>query len=186
MIDMNMFSGINTGENKKAKKKKTHRDGIGQQDSQEYEQIRYDNWPGEYKVEEVAIEEDVDVVEEIDDFPDYVFPEVWKRKCWDILYILYFDADAGFFVEDISREVMGDELYLEYVDTIKYPINFLNVKKNMIDCKYTQPIEFINDMNLVFANCMQFNKRGSQAYKSAQKCKRQFKDLLRERDVMKH
>ena len=36
--------------------------------------------------------------EEIDDFPDHIFEIDWQQKCWDILYLLYFDADSHVFV----------------------------------------------------------------------------------------
>lgn len=66
--------------------------------------------------------------EETDDFPDYKFDVIWQQKCWDILYILYFDNESAPFLQEISEETMGPEFYEDYVSVIKYPINFLMIK----------------------------------------------------------
>ena len=51
---------------------------------------------------------------------------------------------------------------------------------------YYMPQEFINDMCLVFDNAMKFNKRGSEIYKSAQKMKKRFYELIKKFNLMKH
>jgi hypothetical protein len=62
-----------------------------------------------------------------------------------------------------------------------------NMVKNKCKIKmYYQPLDFINDMNLVFDNAMKFNKRGSDVFKSAQKMKKKFFDLIKRFNVMKH
>lgn len=72
------------------------------------------------------------IQEEIDDFPDHKYDILWQQKCWDILYILYFDSDSGVFVQEISQESMGTELFYDYLEHIKAPINFLMIKQKMI------------------------------------------------------
>jgi len=75
--------------------------------------------------------------EEIDDFPDHQYDVLWQQKCWDILYILYFDADSGVFVQEISQESMGADLFQHYLAQIPNPINFLMIKEKMIKRMYS-------------------------------------------------
>jgi len=123
---------------------------------------------------------------EIDDFPDYKYEEVWQQKCWDILYLLYYDIDSGVFVQEISEESMGRELYLDYVDHVETPINFLMIKEKMKKHMYGEPQDYIDDMNLAFDNCTRYHKRGSAIHKSAQKMKRRLRELLRQRNMAQH
>ena len=69
------------------------------------------------------------------------------------------------FVQEISQESMGAELFQDYLEHIITPINFLMIKEKMIKRMYSMPKEFIQDMTLCFDNCLQFHKRGSPCYK---------------------
>ena len=78
---------------------------------------------------------------------------------------------------------MGAEFYQDYISVIRHPINFLMIKEKMIKTYYSSQYEFIEDMNLVFDNCMEYNQRNSKVYKSAQKMKKKFKLMLKEQNL---
>ena len=82
--------------------------------------------------EKVGKDEDLQIQEEIDDFPDYKFEHVWQQKCWDILYRLYFMLDSGPFIAEISEEAFGPELWEDYTSIIETPINLPMIKARMI------------------------------------------------------
>lgn len=120
-----------------------------------YKPINYDDeWPDK---EPSLVSDELVYQEEIDDFPDYKFQVVWQQKCWDILYRLYYDVESQAFLCDISEEAMGSEFYQDYISVIRHPINFLMIKEKMIKNYYSNQYEFMEDMNLVFDNCMEYN-----------------------------
>ena len=82
-------------------------------------------------IDQLSNEEDVIIQEEVDDFPDYKFDDVWLQKCWDILYLMYYDVESSIFVMEISEAAMGADFYYEYINTIATPINFLMIKQKM-------------------------------------------------------
>jgi hypothetical protein len=80
---------------------------------------------------------------------------------------------------------MGSQMFEDYIRTIAPdpPRNFILIKKKMIKGLYRTPLDFINDMYLVFDNCTKFNARGSGVYKAAKTLKREFQRELAERGV---
>lgn len=59
--------------------------------------------------------EGVEIVQEIDDFPDYTFSEIWRQKSWDILYKCFFHGEATVFTTEISEDNLGPEVYDQYI-----------------------------------------------------------------------
>jgi histone acetyltransferase len=74
-------------------------------------------------------------------------------------------------MSEFTREALG-EIYSDYMDQIKEPINFQMIKQKMIKHEYKMPVEFIRDMNLTFDNCLEYNMEGSLYYKHAKKLKK--------------
>ena len=112
---------------------------------------------------------------------------MWQQKCWDILYKLYYDFHSAPFLDAISEEAMGQECFEDYVRHIKpnVPINFRMIKQKLIEHLYGEQEDsgvkfFIEDMEMVFENCMKYNARRSEYYKAAQKLKTKLKKLLKE------
>ena len=180
-FDQNDFGGDKP--DKKKKKKKKSKERSPSQDG--YKPIGYDaQWSD--NPDDISDNEAVVYVNEIDDFPDTTFNVIWQQKCWDILYKQYYDKEAWIFTQDISEESLGYECYNQYISTIDKPMTF-NIVKNKMKLKmYYQPMEFINEMNLVYDNAMKFNKRGTGVYKSAQKMKKKFSELIKKFNLMKH
>lgn len=81
---------------------------------------------------------------------------------------------------------MGQEFFEDYVTHIQpnIPINFHMIKQKLIKHLYGEHEDcvhyFITDMNMVFDNCIKYNERKSEYYKSAQKLKNKLKRMLRE------
>ena len=76
---------------KKSKKKKSKRQVVESEDDAdernqedgEYKRLTYEaEWEPVEK--DVSNSEELIAGEELDDFPDYEFREVWQQKCWDI------------------------------------------------------------------------------------------------------
>ena len=59
--------------------------------------------------------EGVEIVQEIDDFPDYTFSEIWRQKSWDILYKCFLHGEATVFTTEISEDNLGPEVYDQYI-----------------------------------------------------------------------
>lgn len=99
--------------------------------AQQYQRVTFEEWH-EHVVQDEHHDEDSggepEIVEEVDDFMDYAFPdELWKQKCWDILYIQYFDYDAQAFLMPLTRETLGED-FDDYMEVIRHPINFIMIK----------------------------------------------------------
>ena len=151
-----------------------------------YNRVTYDQWHLHQDDDEAADDDqDVEIQEEVYDFDDYSFEEIWKQKCWDILNLLYYNVDAGPFLVDISRETLGED-FDDYIQVISTPITFQMVKQKCIRHMYLEPIHFIDDMNLVFDNCMTYNEVGSGLYNSAKKLKRALHAQIKKKKLMEH
>ena len=108
-----------------------HDPQLNQEQQKNYKRVTFDQWHEHHQQvvpdEDSNAEINLEYGEEIDDFEDYSFSEIWKQKCWDILYLLYFDPDSGPFMSEFTREALG-EIYSDYMDQIKEPINFQMIK----------------------------------------------------------
>ena len=67
--------------------------------------------------------EQVDNQEEIDDFADRSYTG-WRAAAKDILYLLFYDPDAGDFTYTLNEETLGEEIWYDYKQSIKHPISF--------------------------------------------------------------
>ena len=67
------------------------------------------------------------------------------------------------FTYELNEETLGD-LYKQYMDIIKTPIDLDTIKKKVIRNGYDSFNNFNKDINLMFNNCRLFNERGSPLY----------------------
>ena len=67
------------------------------------------------------------------------------------------------FTYELNEEYLGD-LYKQYMDRIKTPIDLNTIKKRIIRNEYDNFINFNKDINLMFNNCRMFNERGTPLY----------------------
>jgi hypothetical protein len=96
---------------------------------------------------------------------------------------LYYDVESGAFLLPITPESMGKDGYEDYCSIIANPINFLDIKEKMIKNYYPHSLDFIDDMTLVFSNCVSYNSRTSSIYKSAMLMKRKFQKMIKEQGI---
>lgn len=104
---------------------------------------------------------DLCVDEDEDDFDDQQFTG-WRQACKDILYLLFYDEDSQPFLTPLTRENLGEDVYEDYCQNIARPITFRMIKSTLFRGKadggpgphYTCADEFLQDMRLVFENCM--------------------------------
>lgn len=156
--------------------------------SKPYNRVTYDEWhkhDEQHPEVEEQEDEDVEIKEEVYDFDDYSFEELWKQKSWDILNLLYYNVEAGPFLADISRDTLGDD-FDDYVAVINTPITFQMVKQKCIRHMYLEPVQFIDDMNLVFDNCMKYNEIGSSFHNAAKKLKKILHTQVKKKKLVEH
>ena len=67
------------------------------------------------------------------------------------------------FTYELNEETLGD-LYKQYMDIIKTPIDLDTIKKKVERNGYDSFNSFNKDINLMFNNCRLFNERGSPLY----------------------
>jgi hypothetical protein len=67
------------------------------------------------------------------------------------------------FTYELNEETLGD-LYKQYMDIIKTPIDLDTIKKKVERNGYDSFNSFNKDINLMFYNCRLFNERGSPLY----------------------
>lgn len=93
--------------------------------------------------------------------------------------------DSAPFIEDISEEAFGPDLWDDYTSVIETPINLPMIKARMIARDYyLHPFHFIDEVSLCFQNAIKFNKKGTPYYKAAQTMKKDMDRLFKEYDMI--
>jgi Bromodomain len=72
---------------------------------------------------------------------------------------LWKHSSAWIFYEPVDFVKLGIPDYLEI---IKHPMDFGTIKNNLSNNKYLKVQEFLEDLNLVFNNCLLYNGENSQ------------------------
>ena len=67
---------------------------------------------------------------------------------------------------------------LDYPKIITHPMDLGTVKKNLLDHKYSNFKEFMEDINLIWNNCRTYNLPGSEIVKMANHCEKMFNKQL--------
>ena len=67
---------------------------------------------------------------------------------------------------------------LDYPKIITHPMDLGTVKKNLLDHKYLNFKEFMEDINLIWNNCRTYNLPGSEIVKMANHCEKMFNKQL--------
>ncbi|KAI8646821.1 PHD-zinc-finger like domain-containing protein [Parasitella parasitica] len=113
---------------------------------------------------------------------------VRKQKAY-IEMILY---PVEFIVHPILRQLMAMdkkdffkypvpvELAPDYYDVIKEPMSFSDIQEKLALHRYSTVDEFEYDLNLIWKNCMFYNKRETLYFKLAQKLQKHSQELIAE------
>ncbi|VDP05646.1 unnamed protein product [Soboliphyme baturini] len=95
--------------------------------------------------------------------------EVMYGQMEKLLNYVRRDADAWPFMEPVTADIAPD-----YRDIVQHPMDFETMQHKIESRDYTNKCQFIDDMNLVFLNCLQYNGLKSEYTKLAQRLERVF------------
>ena len=102
------------------------------------------------------------------------------QDCWDkaakkLLNNLMKHSHAWIFLEPVDPEKLQIP---DYYDIIKQPMDFGTIKNNLQGNKYLRAEEFINDVFLVFDNCLKYNGENSHVSIMCKNVKDEYKKLF--------
>ncbi|CAI1935246.1 hypothetical protein SEUBUCD646_0D01750 [Saccharomyces eubayanus] len=107
------------------------------------------------------------------------------RTCLKILKILMSkkNSDINYpFLQPVDPIALN---LPNYFDVIKNPMDLGTISNNLMNWKYSSIDQFVNDFNLVFDNCFQFNPEGNEVHSIGQKLKELFNfHWLENQDVL--
>ncbi|KAL5008235.1 hypothetical protein ScPMuIL_013816 [Solemya velum] len=83
------------------------------------------------------------------------------KTCEDIVGELMKHEDAWPFLKPVSKKNVPD-----YYEIIKHPMDFSLVRTKMNKYEYIEPEDLIRDARQIFANCEEYNKKGTPEYKA--------------------
>ena len=107
--------------------------------------------------------------------------ESWVKTAQKVLSICWKTKGGYYFHEpvDPSRYNIDD-----YFDIIQNPMDFGTIKKKLTFNVYHNVHEFINDMKLVFDNCVKYNGLENQIAKHALEIKNLFEENMKNTGFM--
>lgn len=77
-------------------------------------------------------------------------------NCWSLLTCIKKQASAAPFLNPVSASLVPD-----YYDVIKSPTDLSTITLNLSKGVYQSPADLIEELNLLFQNCFQYNPTGS-------------------------
>ena len=109
-----------------------------------------------------------------DPFAEEKFQDPDMQNCWLILGILYYHYEATDFLEPVTEDRVGTEFYEEYCQTVTNPMDIGTVMAKMRSHAYRDKYDFRSDVQLIFANCRDFNAPDSEIYNCANNLEYEF------------
>ena len=92
-----------------------------------------------------------------------------------VFEIIEKDPQAYDFLEPVDYIALN---ILDYPKIITHPMDLGTVKKSLLDHKYSDFKEFLDDINLIWNNCRTYNLPGSEIVKMANHCEKIFNKNL--------
>ena len=105
------------------------------------------------------------------------------QKCWLILGKLYYHYESTDFLEPVSVETLGEEMYQEYCSVVAEPMDISTVMHKMRAHMYPGKESFRRDVDLIFDNCREFNEAGTEIVHCANSLTIEFESLWQEFDM---
>ena len=90
-----------------------------------------------------------------------------------MVQVLCRNNDAWIFKEPVDEAKLNIN---DYYQVIKEPMDFGTVKEKLRSHQYTRIEEFIKDVQLIFANCFQYNGHESRVAEMARNVQKDFKN----------
>ena len=90
--------------------------------------------------------------------------------------------NASIFHEPVDPSKLGIE---DYFDIVKDPMDFGTIKRKLMYNVYSHPRDFIQDMDLVFGNCLLYNGSQNIYGKTASEMKALFEEEVAKVELMR-
>ena len=100
------------------------------------------------------------------------------QNCWLILGELYYHYEATDFLEPVTEDLIGPEMYEDYCKVISEPMDIGTVIQKMKSGAYHNSKDlFRQDIELIFTNCRLFNEEDTEIVNCAKTLSKKFKEL---------
>ena len=111
---------------------------------------------------------------------DNILYDSWDQVAKRIISQLMRLHSAKIFAEPVDPEKVGAS---DYHDVVKNPVDFGTIKQRLNTNHYHIAQEFIDDMLLVFDNCLLYNGENSNVGRMCNKVRNEFKRLYEELNI---
>lgn len=108
---------------------------------------------------------------------DSILYESWDQVAKRMVSHLWRMSSAKIFHEPVDAEKMGAA---DYNEIVKHPIDLGSIKQRLITNHYHAAQEFIDDILLLFDNCLLYNGETSKVGIMCNKVRNEFKKLYEE------
>ena len=98
----------------------------------------------------------------------------WEKPAKRIVSHLWKQEGAWLFQYPVDTAAWGIE---DYYTIIKTPMDLTTIKSKLMNNQYKFVQEFIDDINLIFSNCIRYNGETNQYSLTAKKIKKEFETL---------
>lgn len=96
-------------------------------------------------------------------FSEEKFEDETMQKCWLILGKIYYNYWVTDFLEPVTADLFGDEMFADYCRIVTEPMDISTMIGKMKGDAYKgDKEEFKRDMMLIFDNCRKFNQNGTE------------------------
>ena len=127
---------------------------------------------------------------EYDPFAQETFPDPTMQKCWLILGDLFYHYEATDFLEPITEEKLGQEMFDDYCSVVKTPMDISTIMERIRSDYYLensnrfQPKElFYHNVMLIFSNCREYNEPHTEIVNSANTLTKLFQSLCKQKNL---
>lgn len=97
------------------------------------------------------------------------------KLCEDLLQELIRHQEAWPFLKPVDKKLVPD-----YYDVIRNPMDLSTIRNKVHKFGYEAPVQLLDDVRLIFTNCIEYNTRNTPEYKAGQTLARYFQGRLRD------
>ena len=101
----------------------------------------------------------------------------WDQVAKRIISKLWRNSSAKIFHEPVDAEKLGAS---DYHEVVRNPVDFGTIKQRLSTNHYHTAQEFVDDVLLVFDNCLLYNGESSNVGRMCNKVRNEFKNLYEE------
>ncbi|XP_076442628.1 LOW QUALITY PROTEIN: bromodomain adjacent to zinc finger domain protein 1A-like [Babylonia areolata] len=97
------------------------------------------------------------------------------RAAEDLLQELIRHNDAWPFLSPVDKKLVPD-----YYDVIQNPMDLSTIRNRVHRFHYTDPVQLLDDVRLIFTNCVEYNARNTPEYRAGQNLNKFFDSRVRD------